>query len=250
MDRIDIVITTYNRLSYLRMILDCIENQNCTNDFRYIFSDAGSTDGTQEFLKNRYAKSEEHIVILPKGKVQLPLNESWDAALQFVDSDPFIVTDDDVLVYGKDFIIRMRDKLFSVRKHNIDVLLPRCPRFTNAILNDQRNKHKIIDEVFIVGMVGTHFRMCRKSVLNATGTTFGPGRREHWFMRRIHENNISAGFWLQLPLLDIGAVTQGYDSNKPKDPVKFKPLQWGKEFLETGWSSTFTEDHKLVGIDI
>ncbi|MDI6642063.1 MAG: glycosyltransferase family A protein, partial [Elusimicrobiota bacterium] len=46
-----IIIPTYNRKNVLRKCLNALSNQVCKSDFEVIIIDDGSTDGTEDFVK-------------------------------------------------------------------------------------------------------------------------------------------------------------------------------------------------------
>lgn len=62
MDRIDILLATYNGAAFLGEQLDSIEAQTHEN-WRLIARDDGSTDGTLEILKNFYGRHPNKVSI-------------------------------------------------------------------------------------------------------------------------------------------------------------------------------------------
>ncbi len=61
MEKVDILLATYNGEKYLREQLDSILNQSYTN-FRLIISDDSSTDNTLEILKE-YVEQDKRIIV-------------------------------------------------------------------------------------------------------------------------------------------------------------------------------------------
>ncbi len=96
MKEIDLLVTTYNRLPYTKLFLDGIESQNPAGHYRYIFADAGSIDGTQEYLKERYAKTDSIFVFNNDKKHPRALHHNWQAARPYLKAPYFCMCDDDV----------------------------------------------------------------------------------------------------------------------------------------------------------
>lgn len=244
---IDLLVTTYNRLPYLKLFLYGIELQNDPKEYRYIFSDAGSTDGTTEYLEEFLSTSKctDNIFIINGSKTNpvLPLNETWQAAMPFLKNEYFCMCDDDVLVYGNNFLTKLTHKM---KETGYGVLAPRSPNIT---INSLKSGRWATSENNIIraGLIGSHFRMCKTDiVLKALDGTFGPTRREKWFMRKMAESKILCGFLLDLTVFDMGHWTQGYTKVIGRvSPSIETVIQWGREFLDTGWSHKYPDDKKL-----
>jgi glycosyltransferase involved in cell wall biosynthesis len=219
-------------------MLKCIETQN-SPCYRYIFVDAGSTDGTKEFLIEKYANvpNGDSIVILnPKSK-RWALNEAWQQAMPHLKAPYFCMCDDDVLVYGKEFLTRLVDKL---KEGEYGVIAPRSPNIRRHSFNKFRRKGNAMD----CGLLGSHFRMCdAKKAIPALGGWFGPTRKETWFMGQMNKAGIRMGFLLDLIVFDMGHWAGGgyAGHNLHIDHV----IEWGENFLKTGWFYKYPEEAKL-----
>lgn len=91
---VDIILITYQRLHFLKKILEEINNRTFY-PHRLIVVDNGSTDGTKEYLKNanKIGRVGE-VVFLPDNVGQLrALNEGF----KLVTSDYFVTTQDDLI---------------------------------------------------------------------------------------------------------------------------------------------------------
>ena len=241
MKTVDLIITTYNRLAFLKLVFKCIESQNDPEHYRYIIVDAGSVDGTQEYLQEKL-KNFDSSVLLMNNNHPLPwmLNECWQKALPAIEhslAEEFIICDDDVLCYGKNFIQELRSALYE---YGYDVLAPRSPNITQESLIIAKNKGNLDRNIIVrPNLIGTHYRIHKKEkVLKAIKNYFGPTRRETWFCQRIVSRGLKMGFYLPIPVFDIGGWAQSY---APKGELKHDHPQivWAKEFLKTGWSCKY-----------
>ena len=237
MKKVDIVITTYNRLAFLKLVFKCIETQNEPDHYRYIIVDAGSVDGTQKYLQKKLESNSSSILLMNTDKGHpWALNEAWQKAVPILEhslADEFIICDDDVLCYGKNFIQDLRT---AMKLYGYDVLAPRSPNITqNSLLTGKMDQGII----FRPNLIGTHYRMHNKEkVLDAINNNFGPTRRETWFCRTIANKGLKMGFYLPIPVFDIGGWAQTY-SPKGELPKDHPQVQWALEFLKTGWSCKY-----------
>lgn len=93
---IDILLTTYFRKDFTKQVIDHIIERTKT-PFQFIVVDNGSTDGTREMLKE-YEKAHpslfKRVILLNENK---GLERAKMIGLEYVESDLFVNTDNDVL---------------------------------------------------------------------------------------------------------------------------------------------------------
>ena len=92
MDKVDILLATYNGQDFLREQVDSILNQSY-QDFNLIISDDGSTDETYKILKE-YEKKDSRIRLFRQEK-NLGLIQNFEFLLKQVSSDYFMFSDQD-----------------------------------------------------------------------------------------------------------------------------------------------------------
>lgn len=93
--RCDVIIITFNRIKYLKELLESIDNQIKFIGKIIVFDDL-STDGTREFLENYRISNENIHVIFPEHKA-LSVGQSRNTALSLVENEFCVVFDDDDL---------------------------------------------------------------------------------------------------------------------------------------------------------
>ena len=92
MDKIDILLATYNGEKFLREQLDSILNQTYKN-FNLIISDDGSEDKTLQILKEYQEK--DNRVIVYNHKKNLGVISNFEFLLEKVNSKYFMFSDQD-----------------------------------------------------------------------------------------------------------------------------------------------------------
>ena len=92
MERVDILLATYNGEKYLREQIDSILNQSY-NDFRLIISDDCSEDGTKEIL-DEYVQKDTRIIVFCQKK-NLGVTKNFEFLLSKVESNYFMFSDQD-----------------------------------------------------------------------------------------------------------------------------------------------------------
>jgi len=94
MAKASIILTTYNRLGYLK---DCIESllENTICDYELIIADDASTDGTVEYLKD--LKEQGKVDMLLLSKVRAGVSSSRNQGIMRSSSDIVALIDDDNL---------------------------------------------------------------------------------------------------------------------------------------------------------
>jgi len=92
LERIDIIISSYNNVDYLKLCLDSIR-RNTQNIYRIIISDAGSNDQTWE-----YYKTLNDVVILGKQSERLNFSQTCNAGIKYSNTKYFVILNSDVIV--------------------------------------------------------------------------------------------------------------------------------------------------------
>ena len=107
MDKIDVLMATYNGEKYLKEQIDSILNQTYSN-IRLVISDDCSTDGTRDILKE-YEKNDERINVFYQEK-NLGYVKNFEFLLKQVENDVYALSDQDD-VWMADKIERTYNKL-------------------------------------------------------------------------------------------------------------------------------------------
>lgn len=107
MDKVDILLATYNGENYLRQQLDSILNQTYTN-FKLIISDDMSTDSTVQILKE-YVQKDKRIVVYTQEK-NLGVISNFEFLLTKVESKYYMFSDQDD-IWNEDKIEKTMTKL-------------------------------------------------------------------------------------------------------------------------------------------
>jgi glycosyltransferase involved in cell wall biosynthesis len=115
MEKIDILLATYNGEKYIKEQLDSILNQSYFN-FNLIISDDKSTDNTAEILKE-YAKKDDRIKIYIQEE-NLGVIKNFEFLLSKVESDYYMLSDQDD-IWLKDKISKSYEKLIQ---ENLDLV--------------------------------------------------------------------------------------------------------------------------------
>ena len=99
MEKVDILLATYNGEKYLREQIDSILNQTHT-EFRLLISDDGSTDGTREILKEYKEKDGRIDVFFQENNLGVVKN--FEFLLEKVEAKYYMFSDqDDIWKEGK-----------------------------------------------------------------------------------------------------------------------------------------------------
>jgi len=115
MERIDILLATYNGEKYIKEQLESILNQTYAN-FNLLISDDKSTDNTVEILKE-YEKKDNRIKVFTQ-ETNLGYIKNFEFLLKQVTSEYYMLSDQDD-VWHKDKVSKSYDKL---TKENLDLV--------------------------------------------------------------------------------------------------------------------------------
>lgn len=113
--KLSYVLTTYNKLPYLKMVMEDLV-KNCDKDEEIIITDGGSTDGTKEYLQELYKLGKIHKYISEK---DLGEGHGYNKGIMMAEGKLIkLLSDDDVFFYEA---IR-RCKEYMLLHPEIDVL--------------------------------------------------------------------------------------------------------------------------------
>lgn len=115
MEKVDILLATYNGENYLKEQLDSILNQTYS-DFRLLISDDMSTDKTKEILEE-YSKKDNRIIIFEHDK-NVGVVSNFEFLLKQVKSKYYAFSDQDD-IWNKDKLEKSISKLES---ENADIV--------------------------------------------------------------------------------------------------------------------------------
>jgi len=235
MEKIDVVMVTYNRLDFTKLAIDNIINKGGV-PVRFIFTDAGSTDGTPEWLKENFTgKDKDNIVITSNEKT--PLGDNLTKAVPYIKSDPFMTTSEDQVSHQDNFIGKLVDILMNSPYWAIR---PRLYK-ENPDLNE-RLRNKIDEEYKIIktSAMLCNYRLIKKKVLSVLGNEFHGHQKESRAFagklgRKLH------GIAKDVIMVDLGEYPgRGYvKNNKPLNPLYIKYIN---QYIETGHSISWESD--------
>lgn len=115
MEKVDILLATYNGENYIKEQLDSILNQTYT-DFRLLISDDMSTDGTYKILKD-YEKKDERITVFKQEK-NLGVVSNFEFLLSKVQNKYYAFSDQDD-IWNND---KLEKTISKLEKENADLV--------------------------------------------------------------------------------------------------------------------------------
>lgn len=185
---IDIVLTTYNRLSFTKKVIEHLIERT-TTPFRLIVVDNGSTDGTQDYINSLPSGVVKRFIPLPENA---GLQRAKNFGLEYVTSEFYIDTDNDCLcpLSSPDWL------------HNLVALLNSHPDFAAISLRPQvlvgvGPIFKDAKEVVQNNVAGGSLRIMRTEVVKSVGgwDDIKESRREEWTIcNKLRANNWKVGY--------------------------------------------------------
>jgi len=133
MEKIDIVIVTYNRVELLKRTIEGVVLRTHTTPYRIIVFDNNSTkDSTKEYLKYIEEAGYVDLVIHSPNNVGLALG--YTRSFEFVKSEYFITANDDLVppYYKDEDWLAKLIKVFDEYYPEYGALALRCPRLKNV----------------------------------------------------------------------------------------------------------------------
>ena len=230
---VSICIPTYNRRAYLRETIDSIFQQTY-KDYEIVIVDDGSTDGTEEMIKNlgfpvTYywqensgdAAARNKLIELAKGKY-----------ISFIDSDDLLIPDaiermikvmeaqnEDIIVYGSYYRINENGKIYGRCKRRLysgnitiplfsTILVHACgSMFPTRVLRESPAFDKTLN---ICSDYDLWLRLSTKYKFIALS--------EPTFMRRRHSSNLSKAS-LENCLIEFQVINRFYNDNGGREII-------------------------------
>lgn len=187
----DIVVFTCERLSLLKRTLEYIWDRTRTPYRLHILDDA-SLGGNAAYIQGLEAQGK--VASASCRKQRLGVAANLRALLSITQSDPIIVTDDDVLCPDVEPDWLARELAIMVQSPGLGILSLNNPQATTNTRYIERGP-----EMTRYGNVGAVFAMIRRAVLKAVVTPDGPVKP----MKYLCSHAIQAGF-------DVGCLTDTY----------------------------------------
>lgn len=149
---ITIFTPTYNRKENLKNLYESLINQTFKN-FEWLIVDDGSTDGTEEYIKNLKSKSNININYIYKSNGGKP--SAYNVALEHAIGDIFLCCDSDDVI-AKDALIRINED-FQKNADNDEI----CGAvYLKSFISDSNN---VVGTKFPVdGMVSSYYDIYSK----------------------------------------------------------------------------------------
>lgn len=206
--KLSYVITTFNKLPYLKQVMRLLL-QNVQVDEEIVIADGGSSDGTKEYLQQLYADGLIHQFISEKDKGEA---HGYNKTFLLAKGDLIkIITDDDIFNYEaigkmKDFMLQ-NTHLDAICGNIISVNVTHTPTFS-----EYRKSYQVWFEQWTRGEIGATFFSClplmirrnRLSLLGLFDTSYKHVDLE--YSVRLTFNNRKLAFYSDL--VAIGLVNE------------------------------------------
>lgn len=180
-NRVDIVMTTFNRIRFTQNSIELI-NKRTKTPFRLIVVDNNSTDGTQPFLLNMKEKGMVHHVILLEENYGIHMAKNY--GLSLVRSSPYYIdTDNDLLCPNlePDWISAL---VSLMDKHPSYGAISCRPQ---VLVGTGEKSFNTPEDVIKFDHVGAHLRIMRTDEVRKVG-----GWEKTWEAKRNHEDSFIA----------------------------------------------------------
>jgi len=231
MEATDVVMVTYNRLDFTKIAIDNIIKKGGV-PVRFIFCDAGSTDGTPKWLIDNFKDS---VILLSEKKT--PLGDNLTKAVPYIQSDPFMTTSEDQVSHQDGFIKKLIDILMNSPYWAIRPrLYKENPDITPKLAARIDKEYNIIKTSAML----CNYRLIKYKVLEVLGNEFHGHQKESRAFagrlgRKLH------GVAKDIMMVDLGEYPgRGYTKkDKPINPLYVKYIN---QYIETGHSITWESD--------
>ena len=134
---VSIILTVYNRASYLKRCINSVLNQSLT-DWELIAIDDGSTDNSLEILKD-YENYSENITVVSHANMKLPLSRNKGINLSLGKYITFIDSDDR---YEKEHLAKRLS--FMMANPDVDLIYGGVKIIGDQYVRDKDNPTKFI----------------------------------------------------------------------------------------------------------
>lgn len=191
-ERIDIVITSFNRIEFTKKTIDYIKDRT-KSPYRIIVVDNCSTDGTQDYLVSlKRDKVIGHLILLEEN---YGIHMAKNYGLSLVRSEPYYIDTDNDLLCPKlepDWIEQLKGLMDRNPEYGAIACTPQ------ALIGSGKGGFEEGPEVIKMGHVGAHLRMMRTKAVRDVG-----GWERKWDAKRNSEDG-----WIATQLgklnLDVG----------------------------------------------
>lgn len=182
MNRIDIVMVTYNRKEFTDKSITYLKERTRT-PYRLIVVDNNSNDGTQEMLFKMKQEGLIHHLILLEENYGIHMAKNYGLAL--VRSTPYYIdTDNDILcadLEPDDWIQRLVNLMDKYPKFGAITCRPQ------VLVGRGGNEFDVPEEVVKFNHTGAHLRIMRTEIVRQVG-----GWEKNWTANRNHEDSFIA----------------------------------------------------------
>ena len=199
---VSVIIPCYNRKTTINIAIDSVINQKTTRDLEIIVSDDGSTDGTLDFLREKY--HDKIIIVTSQNENIHGASAARNRGLDMVHGEYVCFLDSDDY-YLPDFIEKMASQLDTneeigyvfCRCLKQDSRTGNCTNWTKEQLNYLERTYHV---AYSAKCINTISIMARRSVINKVGhfdTTLKTGEDSDMWIRI---SEVSNGLFLDYPL--------------------------------------------------
>jgi glycosyltransferase involved in cell wall biosynthesis len=181
MNKIDIVLVTYNRIDFTRKAISYLVGRTKT-PYRLIVVDNNSVDGTQKMLLEFKEQGFVHHLILLEENYGIHMAKNY--GLNLVRSEPYYIdTDNDLLCADlrPDWITQLKELMDKLPDYGAIACRPQ------VLVGRGGNEFDEITAVKEFNHVGAHLRIMRTKVVREVG-----GWEKTWSANRNHEDSFIA----------------------------------------------------------
>jgi glycosyltransferase involved in cell wall biosynthesis len=181
-NRIDLVMTTYNRIDFTKKSIQYIKERT-TTPYRLIVVDNNSNDGSQEILYKLKQDGTIHHLILLEENYGIHMAKNYGLAL--VRSERYYIDTDNDLLCAKlqpDWISSLISLMDAYPKFGAISCRPQI------LVGRGGKEFDVPEEVVKFNHTGAHLRIMRTEVVRSVG-----GWEKTWTANRNHEDSFIAG---------------------------------------------------------
>lgn len=207
-----VILLTCNRLRFTKQAIEALKGRiNDPKKIKLIVVDDKSTDGTLEYLKGLKNLGEIDVLIDGNKSPFFNISEGWNKGLEYVDSEYFFTTFDDIVVpkINPDVV----DSLVALMDRNLEYggIACRIQRIPNlkCVEGDITSSHKGL---------ASYFRIQKKSDIDKVKNFGSSPWEEFVFTRLMRKIDKKCGWANNIWCNHLGyCENRGYDSMPDKD---------------------------------
>ena len=213
MQPVDIMMVSFQRLAFTQKSIAALAEKTRT-PFRLIVIDNGSTDGSQEWLREAYLEGLVHELVC--GDENLGVHWAKNAGLALIESEPYYIdTDNDIICPNlkPDWISRLLKLMADHPEFESISLRPQV--FVGGIPN-WSEEHEIVE----VPWAGAVLRAMRTKVVREAGgwadvIRQGRNGEERWIAEKLKHLGYKVGFARDLYAFHQFGINWGYPEGTP-----------------------------------